>query len=75
MYDEQEQVRMDLQWRSDDFEVVPENGGNQIQSEHLSEITAREYLIKILIKRSIMSERFQVITSRNASFFFRNDVL
>ena len=45
MYDEQEQVRMYLQWRPDDFEVVPENGVYQIQSEYLSEITAREDLI------------------------------
>ena len=44
-FDENEQVRLDLKWKSDDFEGVPEKEGNQVHLELLSEIKSREDLI------------------------------
>ena len=79
-FDENEQVRLDLKWKSDDFEGVPEKQGNQIHSELLSEIKSREDLITYqnsdkTLKNVRKFASQGSTTSRNASFFFRNSIL
>ena len=79
-FDEHEQVRMDLKWKSDDFEGVPEKQGNQVQSELLSEIKSIEDLITYqnsdkTLKNVRKFASQGSTTSRNARFFFRNGIL
>ena len=79
-YDEQEQVRMDLKWKADDFNDEPEKEHNQVQSEYLSEISFKDDLVTYQEADKSLSKVRQLAsqdgkTSRNARFFFRSNVL
>ena len=77
---EQEQIKLDSKWKSDDYEVLPEKEGNSLQSNILSEITSCEDLITYQESDTTLDNvrKFACqdsVKSRNACFFFRNKIL